>query len=222
MKRVNKRSNLQHQVLSRLAFECYLCGEAFTAGALLCESCWKDIIIDGGAFGLSDHDKGHLDYAYTLSAYCFPLDKLLFALKYQGRVILARELGRKLAEKILADGIEKPDYLLPVPLHSLRLLCRGFNQAKEIASTVSANLSIPLLAMSTKRIKNTRPQFALSAGERSKNIKGAFRVKKTPLSGSVAIIDDIFTTGTTANELAGRLKEAGANKVSLWACARSD
>ncbi len=219
---VNKWSILQQSLHTTLAFECYLCGEVCTAGGLLCDCCWKDIMVEHGSFSCLKNDYSALDYTFALSPYCFPLDKLLFALKYQGQLILARELGRRLAEKIIESRIEKPDYLIPVPLHSLRLLARGFNQAKEIASTVSANLSIPLLSMSTKRIRSTRPQFALSAKQRKRNIKGAFRVKNKELSGSFVIIDDIVTTGTTANELAARLKEAGADKVGLWACARAD
>lgn len=222
MRLVNNRSLLKQTGAGKLAFECYLCGETEPGIELICKHCWEDLLTEGDCSHYHCEVNTYLDYTFALSRYRFPLDKLLFALKYQGKLILARELGRKLAEKINETGLEKPDYIIPVPLHSIRTLTRGFNQAKELAATVSANLSIPVLSLSTRRIRNTRPQFLLSAGERRINMKDAFRVTRNGLSGSFVIIDDIVTTGSTANELAERLRAAGANKVALWACARSD
>jgi ComF family protein len=142
-------------------------------------------------------------------------------LKYKNRLLLANEFGNKLAEKILAQNTILPDRIIPVPLHPIRLFFRGYNQALEIARTISTSTAIPLDYKSSKRVRNTPAQFNLNPAQRKLNISGAFKICRPTLSGSVAIVDDIVTTGHTANELAKQLKAAGVTYVSLWACAHS-
>ncbi len=164
---------------------------------------------------------GSIDATTTLLPYRFPTTKLLRSLKYNGQLLLANEFGRRLAEKALTQCTDLPQLLIPVPLHHSRLFSRGFNQALELGRAISSYTGIPLDYKSCKRIRNTSPQFRLKPKERRKNIKNAFKIYTSIPASSVAIIDDITTTGVTANELAKQLKALGDTKVSLWACAHA-
>ena len=115
----------------------------------------------------------------------------------------------------------KPDLLMPIPLSWRRMALRGYNQSALIARRVSKSLDIPLDLGTLKRKRHTRPQSELSRSARLKNLTGAFEAR-TDLSGkSVAIIDDVLTTGATAIAANKALKKAGAERVSVWVCART-
>ncbi len=218
-----------------LAAHCYICGDKSIDAALICQPCWRDLITEQAACDKCGRNivggslcsqcltnPGAIDQTITLFPYRFPATSLLRSLKYKNQLILAHEFGQRLAEKVLFIGVKLPDRIMPVPLHPARLFTRGYNQALEIARAISTQLAVPVDYKSSKRIRNTLPQFNLKPGERRKNIKGAFALHKPQSSGSVAIVDDIVTTGSTANELAKLLKAAGATEVSLWSCAHSD
>jgi ComF family protein len=115
----------------------------------------------------------------------------------------------------------KPDALIAVPLHTKRLRERGFNQSNEITHYLHDALAIPQYHHSIKRIINTASQASLNAVGRRKNIKGAFEFTIPEGIQSVAIIDDVVTTGSTANEIARTLKKAGVKRVEIWAFARA-
>ncbi len=158
---------------------------------------------------------------YCAWSYRFPMDSLLQSLKYGKQLLLATELGRLMAEGIAAENLLTPDFLVPVPLHPYRLYSRGFNQSLEIARVLGKHLGVPLLKPHPRRSRNTRPQFSLGAKERKSNLEGAFCCPGQLNGETVAIIDDIVTTGHTANELAKQLRMAGAADVRLWACAQA-
>lgn len=115
----------------------------------------------------------------------------------------------------------KPDALLAVPLHVQRLSERGFNQSELIAQQLQQQLSIPLLSQSAKRLRNTSTQASLTAIERRRNMRKAFSYHASHTIKSIAIIDDVVTTGATANELAKTLKASGVKHVQVWAFARA-
>jgi ComF family protein len=124
--------------------------------------------------------------------------------------------------KTMADlDLSRPDVLLPVPLHRQRLRQRGFNQALELARPVSRRLCIPLDPWLAVRNKATIPQASLSPKDRYRNVRDAFQVKKDVSGLKIAIIDDVMTTGHTANALANTLKKAGAREISVWVFARA-
>lgn len=214
---------------------CVLCRDKSLKTSLICSPCWFDLITDQcachrcgrGVFhaGLCLQclkGRSEVDNTITLVSYQFPAAQLLLSLKYKNQLLLAHEFGRRLAEKILQLEVPLPDYIIPVPLHPARLFSRGYNQALEISRAISAVLAVPVNYKIAKRIRNTLPQFNLSPGDRGRNIKGAFKINGRAIAGKVAIVDDIVTTGHTANELAAQLKTAGAAEVSLWACAHAD
>jgi len=145
---------------------------------------------------------------------------LISNLKFGANYKNARLLGTLLAEH-LKQTAERPDLILPVPLHKARYRERGFNQAIEIGRTVAKELLIPLDITSCQRYRDTPHQTQLSAKKRRKNMKNAFSIIKPIHARHIAILDDVMTTGSTAHELAYALKKAGASRVDVWVCARA-
>jgi len=127
-----------------------------------------------------------------------------------------------MCEYVIRQELNRPDMLIPVPLHRLRMIKRGFNQASELGTYISKVLGIPLLTTALRRHRNTKAQSGLSRKQRRKNVRGAFywHSLKTP-DRHVALIDDVMTTGTTVTECARILKKAGAKRVDVWVAARA-
>jgi len=145
-------------------------------------------------------------------------------LKFSEQTKFSRTGGELLADAVEQnERKERPDAILPVPVHHQRLIQRGYNQAEMIARTTAARLKIPVLKDVLKRSVQKLPQSSLSARERESNIKRAFTVtdKDKILGLKVAIVDDVYTTGATANAIATHLKRAGVTRVSVWAVART-
>jgi len=150
-------------------------------------------------------------------AYRFPVAPLIHALKYAGRLALARTLGEALARAVPRDA----DAIVPMPLARGRLAERGFNQALEIARVVAARTGIPLLRDAVRKVVDTPPQAALPWSERARNVRRAF-VCDCDLAGErIAVVDDVLTTGATLDELARVLRKAGAGSVAGWVVART-
>ncbi len=153
------------------------------------------------------------------SAFIFEEDKelqsIIHALKYEKKFLIGKYLGRLLAE-VRSDIISewKIDYIIPVPLHRLKLSERGYNQSYYIAKGLGRELSVPVKSIFVKRIKYTQSQTMLSRIERQANLSDAFKAYgKKIKSKKILIVDDVITTGATTNECAKVLLEAGAAKV---------
>ena len=142
------------------------------------------------------------------------LREIIHHLKYKDRVSLAKPLG-----DILKQYRERERFtgnlVVPVPLHRRRELERGFNQAELIAS----RLGLPSNSQLLRRRKNTPSQTGLTRSERKRNLAGAFEVSSR-ISGSIVVVDDVYTTGSTMNEIARTLKRAGAERVEVLTVAR--
>ncbi len=108
-----------------------------------------------------------------------------------------------------------------MPMHATRLKERGFNQALEVARLLSQQLTIKLDHSSCQRTRYTPPQASLPLKERIKNIRGVFECQQQLNGLSIAIVDDVMTTGASLNELARTLKQAGAAHVECWVIART-
>ena len=108
-----------------------------------------------------------------------------------------------------------------MPLSRKRLRERGFNQALEIAKPLAAALDIELSVDTCLRARHAPPQSALAWAERAKNISGAFVCMQDIAGRSVAVVDDVLTTGATLNEIARVLRSAGASRVVGWVAART-
>jgi ComF family protein len=121
--------------------------------------------------------------------------------------------------------LEGADMLIPVPLHWRRLLRRKFNQSALLAYSISDQTGVPCMPDVLERVHYTKPQMRLSRAERLKNVKRAFAVSpeaEALLTGkTVVLVDDVVTTGATANACALALKKAGAREVRVLALART-
>lgn len=136
--------------------------------------------------------------------------------KYREGLLLARPLGQLLAETVQNawDG-RAPDLLLPVPLHPDRLRRRGYNQALQLARQVGRQCGIPLAPAGLRRVRETTAQQGLAARQRHTNLRNAFEVTVPVAGRRLLLIDDVMTTGATARECAGVLRQAGAISVEV-------
>jgi ComF family protein len=154
-----------------------------------------------------------------------PVDELIRQLKYHGVMANARVLGVLLACLARSRVVELPRLLVPVPLHAARWRERGFNQAASIARYAGQLLELPVARHAVSRVRDTPSQTALDVGARRRNVRGAFEVRspraarRLSAAGHVAIVDDVITTGSTADELRHVLLAAGVRRVELWAVA---
>ena len=138
----------------------------------------------------------------------------LVRFKYYG----CREYGDFYAKAMSVFGKKylerwKPDLIVPVPLHPRKKRMRGFNQAAYLAERLSDLTGIPWNEHLVKKIRSTRSQKKLNAIQRRQNLKNAYRVTEKITGFSVLVVDDVYTTGSTADAMAMCLFEAGAEKV---------
>ena len=152
--------------------------------------------------------------------YEFPVDRLVRTFKFEGQLSYGAALGRLLAEYLAISPGARPDCLVPVPLHPVRLAERGYNQAQELARPLAKCLQVPMLADLARRRHPTAMQTGLGAAARRRNVRNAFEIVGRPPE-SVAIVDDVLTTASTAGELARALRRAGARRIEIWALARA-
>lgn len=167
------------------------------------------------------HAVNGVDVAAAPYLYRYPVHLLIRRLKFSGHRVYGRLLGQLLAAALAGRPARWPQALVPMPLHCARFRERGFNQAHDIARYAGCTLGLPLAANVLARVNATREQSGLSLVERRVNVRGAFAVVRAPRAAHVALVDDVFTTGSTAAEAARVLKAAGVQRVDLWAVARA-
>ena len=150
-----------------------------------------------------------------------PARRLVHRLKYSDRGDLAKPLGAWMA-RAGSDVLLDSDAIVPVPLHPLRLWKRRFNQAAALAQAMAAESGKPFEPRWLLRVKSTRSQVGLTREQRAANMQGAFRVAAgAPLRGlRIVLVDDVLTSGATANAAARALLRAGAADVDLVVFAR--
>lgn len=215
---------------------CVLCGLPSTR-TCICGVCFGDLPRAGPACrqcGLplgAESDKlcGRclvrvLPFVHTVYPlqYLFPVDRLVQSFKFNRQLAAGRILAGLMCEQVTYQKTAYPEALIPMPLHTLRLFQRGFNQAFELAAYAGRVLGIPLLAGSLHRRRHTRAQSGLSGQQRRHNVRGAFHWQGwRPPPHHVALVDDVMTTGTTVAECARVLKRAGTRRVDVWVAARA-
>lgn len=155
-----------------------------------------------GAFALWVFDKGGA------------LQEIQHALKYGDRPRYGYTLGT-LVGTGYAERWPVPDGVIPIPLHRLRKLERGYNQAAMLGEGVAEALDCPLCTEGLARPRPTRSQTHLSRAERWENVSGAFEARTSFDGGTWLLVDDVLTTGSTASAAAQVLKKAGAQRVLL-------
>jgi len=164
-------------------------------------------------------------HAVAAVDYGFPWRGLVAAFKFRAALDLAPALAALLIDAARASNAPRPRLLLPVPLSSERLAARGMNQAWELARRAGAQLGITADALLLRRLIDTAHLADLPRAQRALHIRGAFGVHPGRLprlrGQSVALIDDVMTSGATAAEAARTLLAAGAAQVQVWVVART-
>ncbi len=157
----------------------------------------------------------------TLFQYRYPVNHLVQYLKYKQGIDIANYFGNMLCKLLITKRRTLPGCIIPVPLHSGRLISRGYNQSVEIARPLSKQLGIKLDTSYCKRIRATNPQAKLPTNKRKENVRNAFSATKTYGYDHVLLIDDVITTGSTVKELARILNLAGIRRIDVLAITRA-
>jgi ComF family protein len=164
----------------------------------------------------------HFDATTTLADYVSPVDGMVMALKFTARLDLADLFGRLLAQRLSAvPGPPNDAVVIPVPLAFERVRQRGFNQSHHIARAFASSAGRRLIADRLLRVRHTPPQQSLALKERRRNVRGAFAVEGNLNGQYVFVVDDVMTTGSTLDEVARLLKQAGAAHVHNLIVART-
>jgi ComF family protein len=215
---------------------CAGCGEISDEVGAFCPACWRQL----EWLGNSGCQRCGLPLAGTEAEICARcladpprLDRIRAAvaydeiprsvtlrLKYGRKVALARTMARYMAP--LRGEWGDDAMLMPIPLHRGRLWGRGFNQSGLVASELSRQWGLPTNFHLLRRVKRTKPLKGLNHIQRRKAVAGAFKVAGPDrLKGrTVVLIDDVFTSGSTAEACARVLRRAGASRVELVCWAR--
>jgi ComF family protein len=189
---------------------CVLCLNAGMHEIDLCQAC-LDAFPRSPKPIATDHGKVLAGFHYQS-----PIDELIQGFKFQQQL----GYGRMLAKLSLAAfKTERPEALVPVPLHTQRLRQRGFNQSLELAKYWSKQTGVPVLSKALIRQRATQVQSELKAAERLPNVSGAFRAAGI-LPEHVALVDDVYTTGATCLAASEALLLQGVKRVDVWCLAR--
>jgi len=148
-----------------------------------------------------------------------PLADAVRALKYGGRPAVARPLGRWLAGRVtLPQGAA----IVAVPLARGRRLRRGYDQAALLAGALAREAGAPRLRAVLRRVRDTPAQVGRSRADRARNVAGAFVAARAVAGLDLVLVDDVVTTGATADAAAAALKRAGARSVTVVTLARAE
>ena len=165
----------------------------------------------------------YFDEAKSVFIYMDDVVNLVHNYKLENRKFLSEPMAKYLTERLITWGINV-DYITAVPLHENREKVRHFNQSKEIALKVSEAVEIPYIDC-VKKIKDNARQALLNIKDRKANVTDAYQFikpfKNTIKDKSILLIDDVFTTGATTNEISKILKNAGAKCIYILTFAHS-
>ena len=214
---------------------CALCGARDNQVHGLCESCHADLpwlihTCSHCALPLARHEfelchncrQTPPPFHTVLAAftYSFPLNALIPAIKYKQQPAhlgwLAAVFGDFIRERHQGNW---PDALLPVPMHGLNHIHRGYNQAELLADRLGTLLHIPL-NKELKKSRRTPKQMSLDLEARQTNLDGAFTLASA-VPDHVALVDDVMTTGSTVSTLTQLLLSQGCRRVDVWVLART-
>ncbi|MDG9671107.1 ComF family protein [Hahella sp. CR1] len=163
----------------------------------------------------------YFDASTSAFDYSFPLNQVIGQLKYGDKRYWARALAQAAlpAFEQACAHISAP-VLVPVPMHKSKQRKRGFNQAELLARSLARYADVAFSNKLCKRIKASPPQTGLNRKNRRSNVKNGFAVSSKLPQQPLIIIDDVVTTGSTVDELARTLKQAGALEVYVFSIAR--
>lgn len=195
--------------LPRLGDACRQCGLPLPASpGALCGACLRD----------------PPPWVSTVAAldYRYPVRQFVRRFKFGRSLASGEVLAGELAGAVQRSACSLPDIIVPVPLHVTRLLWRGYNQADLIARRLGRDLRLDVDAGLLRRRRRTGAQSGLDARLRRRNVRNAFSAHpRRPMPASIALVDDVMTTGATLEACTRALLRGGARSVTLWVAARA-
>ena len=212
------RCPICEKIVSKLGIACEECKRVLPyVKTPRCKKCGKSISNVEKEYCA---DCAKRSYSYKEGKAVWDYDKKMAAsiarFKYKSKAeyaaFYAEEMAHQYGEWLIREGIEA---LLPVPIHKAKRNIRGYNQAELIAVQLGEKTGLPVIPSGLLRIKDTKPQKELTPGERARNLKQAFRANEASLFGikKIALLDDIYTTGSTIDACAKVLVASGVEEV---------
>lgn len=211
---------------------CFLCHQS--SASLVCEFCQQDIFLPtfpSPAHNLLDYERVHKHLIppsyvslHALGEYKGIIAGLVSKLKFSGQVLAAKVLSDFFICYLKDSLLHKqsvPDALVPIPLSKLRYIQREFNQAHELSIHLSEGFDIPI-CQALQRRKHTRQQSSLNKEQRLRNIQNAFKITTSVPYNSIALVDDVITTGATINAACEAIQAHSPDlEIHVWCMAVS-
>lgn len=214
------------------SIKCIFCDEELTSHAVnrTCEDCQRTLpfisrgcpkcgsILNDNNSGVCANCKANnfdFEQARSVFVYTDKVVSVIHRFKYSSQIYLADPLADYMSDVLATWDIE-PDIITAVPLHKARERERGYNQSRLLGEHIAKKLKYPYMDLCTKIVDNPS-QTTLDVASRKSNVVGAYKFidskRKVVKGKTILLIDDIYTTGSTVNEVTKVLKQAGADKV---------
>lgn len=192
--------------MPRLGEVCGVCAEPLISGNQICHHC--------------EEQTPAFDSVTAVYRYAWPLNVLITGFKFDGQYLYGDSLAKLMARHFVDRDVDV-DFIVPTPLHPERLAQRGYNQAEVLAEQLAAQLNLELDLGLLIRTVNTEAQSGKNRRQRLENLSKAFEVTRQLNGEHIALVDDVLTTGVTADRMANALLKAGAGSVEVWVLART-
>ncbi|MCP3673874.1 MAG: ComF family protein [Gammaproteobacteria bacterium] len=206
-----------------LPLSCLLCRKSCDHPKSLCTAC-QQLILPPEEFSQYEVTTLSNDCYWQaircLSAYQTPIKEIIHQGKFNKNLASLKLLGQLFAEQLLIQTYDPELVLVPVPLHPSRLMERGYNQALEITLPIAKTLQLTINHQCVTRIDKAKTQHFLKRQQRIDNAQDIFQAIK-PVPKKIAIIDDVYTTGSTMRSLCSCLQKTGAQTIEVWIIART-
>ncbi|KZY68826.1 hypothetical protein A3739_10095 [Oleiphilus sp. HI0067] len=223
----------KHLLLNR----CHLCNKHSDSHNALCKNCLEDIQASQPkcatcSITVRAHEsicndckntQPYFDQIFAPCSYEFPISKLCHDFKFLAKKYIAESMSIAIIENRKLSNADYPDLLCAIPMHPKKHEEHQFDQANELATRLSHKTGIRYRNNLLVKTKETKQQKRSNKAARLKNIKNSFSVRNIEFvkGNSIAIVDDVVTTGATVDEASRMLKQAGAKRIEIWAFART-
>ncbi len=203
---------------------CEDCYSLFVSDYYRCKRCASPLppVVPNQSCARCESAKWRFRSVITLGPYRGRLREAVILMKKKPFELMRRAVGELIAAELKAQLPEGAPLLIAVPNHWTRTFFRSVCQASSLAQSVSSSTGWPLLRGVVRRSRKTAKQGMLSWTERTVNVRGAFKLRPTQriVGQQIIIVDDVLTSGATANEIAKLLLAGGAASVSVAVAAR--